>query len=1212
MRIREQVACGLALAFGLFAAPAAAEGIFRGNFEDEGATLVHFATVELRAADETVKASAHTDQYPQFPRFAPGTIQAGDAIVVYGGTWEGPSFAGEFRLLLDQPSAQQSVNAITTLVSAVAASNLVGGATPAQRLANAVGMLQGFGLIDGNWRSGSPARVNYPLSQAVQTAGGIQNWTTQLLAELAAGEIGEDWMATFPHANGGVLEVGVQGDASGWLPGDGGALSLSVATGLETAPAWTFSAVDVPAWMTVLPNGDVLFTVPPNQEPGTLQPKVYVLNPGTGIGRELAFAFRVENASVAASQSFDATGGTFWHPDGAVGIEIPAGALAEPTTLQWVDHVDETGETVRLFRTVPADRVFLLPLRFVSAAPTAAPNGASCSFQPDDEWYEKACDKANFAQLFRVEQNSVSLVVPTNRISNGAYCGPSPFGLRLGVADNRVAFTLSARCENCQNREGVLFIHGYTLSGDLGGGAGTWGDLPALIQESTGGSRFAAYEFSYRSNARFEDIAADLGRAIEFIHDETGQPVHIVAHSFGGLVARAYLQGLAEANQASGMAAHPYVASLLTVGTPHSGIADSPRSLHGVAVPEGEDGLGELIEACGQLSCWQAGSNVIFTSSAIADGAPGFYGVANEPGETIAQLSDFASHPLPVPVLSLVGMRAKPNADYAGAMGYSRVQQGDGLISYQGQRFAPALSCTGVECINYPISAGPKTQIAGQSLGNTLFEQVLGARASVAQPVPGVQVPSEPAILNRYRHTSPGPSNEREVLVDRSAHMPGLALPEPRRHTGSSHDTFNRVLSWLTDRQVEPVERYVEVTVTGSGAVEALAGGVTHRCESTHPQPCVFRIGDAQATLHAVPAAGSTLQADGFQPSTCATPLEGCTRYIGAYEKVSANFTQNNQAALRVVVLGAGQVETSAFETCAGDCTYFFAPGSLVLLTQQALAGGVWNQWSGACHGNAQNCAATVGAAGSVKTVTASFTATAPTPTTGALNDTGIQFCGAYPSGNNDPCTGSEPLGQDADYGRDALAAMGQLTKIGGGNAGFDFTKISNAGNPLPVSAALGSGTNDWACTRDNVTGLIWEVKTDDGGLRDQGNTYTWYDPASPDGNPGTANGGSCVGSDCDTTHYRDAVNAEGLCGASDWRMPGVKELEGIADFGRYNPAIDSAYFPNSPSSYFWSGSPYASDSNYAWYVNFLHGYADYFAGLRSTSFRVRLVRAGQ
>ena len=45
---------------------------------------------------------------------------------------------------------------------------------------------------------------------------------------------------------------------------------------------------------------------------------------------------------------------------------------------------------------------------------------------------------------------------------------------------------------------------------------------------------------------------------------------------------------------------------------------------------------------------------------------------------------------------------------------------------------------------------------------------------------------------------------------------------------------------------------------------------------------------------------------------------------------------------------------------------------------------------------------------------------------------------------------------QDGDFGRDALARAGQLTKIGGGEAGFDFTKISNSGQPFVGSCRIG------------------------------------------------------------------------------------------------------------------------------------------------------------
>lgn len=223
------------------------------------------------------------------------------------------------------------------------------------------------------------------------------------------------------------------------------------------------------------------------------------------------------------------------------------------------------------------------------------------------------------------------------------------------------------------------------------------------------------------------------------------------------------------------------------------------------------------------------------------------------------------------------------------------------------------------------------------------------------------------------------------------------------------------------------------------------------------------------------------------------------------------------------------------------------------------------------------------------------------------LNDTGITAWGDATSNSLTSPPADFP-GQDADFGRDAKARAGTLVKIGGGSAGFDFTKLDSNGNALSANATT------WSCVRDNVTGLIWEVKTDDGGLRDKDNTYTWYNPDSTTngGSAGTLNGGICSsGINCDTAGYLAAVNSAGLCGASDWRLPTRDELLTIVDNSKVLPAIDVNYFLDmGSSSYFWSSSPYAGSSDSALFVGFGNGSVNNLT--KGYGKALRLVRGGQ
>lgn len=71
--------------------------------------------------------------------------------------------------------------------------------------------------------------------------------------------------------------------------------------------------------------------------------------------------------------------------------------------------------------------------------------------------------------------------------------------------------------------------------------------------------------------------------------------------------------------------------------------------------------------------------------------------------------------------------------------------------------------------------------------------------------------------------------------------------------------------------------------------------------------------------------------------------------------------------------------------------------------------------------------------------------------------------------------------------------------------------------------------------------------------------------------------------------------NALDLChaiskgGKSDWRLPTVKELVGLVDYGRVYPAIDPL-FVNCQSDYYWTSTIYADYTGYAWIVYFVVG----------------------
>ena len=105
-----------------------------------------------------------------------------------------------------------------------------------------------------------------------------------------------------------------------------------------------------------------------------------------------------------------------------------------------------------------------------------------------------------------------------------------------------------------------------------------------------------------------------------------------------------------------------------------------------------------------------------------------------------------------------------------------------------------------------------------------------------------------------------------------------------------------------------------------------------------------------------------------------------------------------------------------------------------------------------------------------------------------------------------------------------------------------------------------------------------------------------------------TWDGSTCTGSAATYTWQQALLAAAdtSFAGSSAWQLPNIKQLTSIVEESCYDPAININLFPATPSSRFWSASPYANGNVSAWYVYF-NGGDGY--GHKSNGNYVRLLR---
>ncbi|MEP1449011.1 MAG: hypothetical protein ABJK37_23105 [Paraglaciecola sp.] len=686
-------------------------------------------------------------------------IGDGYIITASGGIMNGQPFLGELKAIYtgDDNPDDANLTIMSTLIAKLAATQA--GATLIEKRDNAIAQLVFLGLLkEDDYHQIDTELLNENSARIDIAVIGIDAWIDEIINDLADGELSAANMSAFANSNGGILAIKVLGqqETSVW-PGASTQIGVellattnNVQTTLENAPSWVSLSSDV---IEVNPASNVT--------PGRYDFNLVAGSNLASANKSVSFTVEVLERVLLLSGDLSSVAGTISNEDKDISIAVATGKLSQNYQLSFyaaatgkdtvrfiLDSVPEMPdeERIELDFNLPSSEIIIRnhieptsdivaarPAMKSSYAKKALTNyyGPRVPSTCKTSWVDGNNDGHSFNYVW--EGNSSFFHDLLNPINNGGdprIVKMTGRGAEVARCRSTLRSSVSWTSSDLDSKEAVLFVHGFVREGTLGGIDSSnleyFGSFPKVLSKADiDGRKFNPFLFSWQTNQKFEDVALDLAKAIKMISDKTHTKVHIVAHSYGGLTVRALVQG--KASVASNLNpdiafATKYIASITTIGTPHSGVfsADNGTTIdygsEAILFPHGTDNTAGLaVNACTAITCYQAGEDwnrlhAHNSKSYYGVKIPSDYGLPDNLNRHTGQMDsvkgyfvydlakDLNNYPdIPTQVLlgvvqdsSNIKCVSNDNGTCQVRYSFARGEHlGDGLISLKGQRFDP-------------------------------------------------------------------------------------------------------------------------------------------------------------------------------------------------------------------------------------------------------------------------------------------------------------------------------------------------------------------------------------------------------------------------------------------------------------------------------------------------------------------------------------------